>query len=406
MRHVLFVAFKLLFERKRQTIISIIGVSIGVCAYIVMSSLMFGFQKFFIQQVIDIEPHIKVKPKESTNQNPHKELILGYKSEDKDKIMGWQDLIENFSKHEEIKGAAPHLLARGILKQGIKEKPVSIVGIDPAREAQASVIERFLRYKNLRELESNRLGVIPGILVAKSLGVNKKGETLLLVLPDGQTLDTKVVDFFDSGITNLDEVRVYIHIKTLQGILNKHGQANEIVFKIKDVNRAERLARELQQRTTYEVESWQKAYKNFLSIFKIQNTITFMIVFAILVVSSFGIFNIIMMTVLEKKRDTAILMALGFTPRDIMLTFLLKGLFIGALGSMIGVILGYGMQEYLETIRLDVEGLIRSKGFVLDRSIAHYIYGVVFSFFFSLIASIYPAYRASSLNPVDIFRSQ
>ncbi|MEN3033618.1 MAG: ABC transporter permease [Aquificaceae bacterium] len=406
MRHVLFVASKLLFERKRQTIISIIGVSIGVCAYIVMSSLMFGFQKFFIQQVIDIEPHIKIKPKENPIQASTNELILGYKSEEKDKLMGWQDLIEEFSKHKEIKGAAPHLLTRGILKQGIKEKPVNIVGIDPLKEAEASVIERFLKFKNLRELESNRMGVIPGILVAKSIGAKDVGDSLLLVLPDGQTLNVKVVDLFDSGITNLDDVRVYMHIKTLQGILNKHNQVNEIVFKIQDVNRAEKLARELQQKTEYEVESWQKAYKNFLSIFKIQNTITFMIVFAILVVSSFGIFNIIMMTVLEKKRDTAILMALGFMPRDVMLVFLIKGLFIGTIGSLLGVILGYGMQEYLETINLDVEGLVRSKGFVLDRDIVHYIYGIAFSFFFSLIASIYPAYRASRLNPVDIFRSQ
>jgi lipoprotein-releasing system permease protein len=128
---------------------------------------------------------------------------------------------------------------------------------------------------------------------------------VVITTPNGTSSIFRVIDIFDSGITNLDDTRVYMHINTLQSILGKEGQINEIVIKLKDPERAERLAKVFGAGLSYEVESWQRAYRNFLSIFKIQNIITYLIVFAILLVSAFGIFNIIMMTVLEKKRDIA-----------------------------------------------------------------------------------------------------
>lgn len=406
MNYILFVAFKMLLERKRQTLVSILGVSVGVCAFIVMSSLMLGFQNYFIQQVIDLEPHIKIKPREEEQEVEKYAILLGAKPKEKDRILGWQEIIKELEENPQVVGSAERLISRGILKYGIKDKPITLIGINPQREPKASVIERFLVYKRLDKLETNRTGVIIGSLVARSLGIKELGKKLVLVAPNGKSLLVSVEDFFDSGITNIDDTRVYINIKTLQSLLERQGEVNEIVLKIRDVDSAERLARELKEKIPYEVESWQRAYRNFLSIFKIQNIITYMIVFAILTVSAFGIFNIIMMTVLEKKKDIAILMAMGFTRRDILFIFVVQGLIIGLLGAIIGSFLGFGLQEYLESVRLDVEGLIRTKGFVLDRSPILYLYAFAFSLFFSLLASLYPSYRASRLNPVDIFRSQ
>ncbi len=406
MKHILFVSLKLLLQRKRQTLVSILGVSIGVAAFIVMSSLMLGFQNYFIQQVIDLEPHIRIKPREEKQNIEPFSVLLGEKPVEKDKILGWQELMKEIERNPEVIGVAPRLVSRGILKYGVKDKPATLVGIDPQREPKASIIEKFLVHKSLQRLETNRTGVILGALVARSLGIDNIGKKVLLVAPNGRTLLATVEDFFESGITNIDDARVYIHIKTLQSLLDKQGEVNEIVIKVVDVNKAERISKELQNSISYEVESWQRAYRNFLSIFKIQNIITYMIVFAILTVSAFGIFNIIMMTVLEKKKDIAILMAMGFLRRDILLIFMLEGFVIGMLGAILGSVFGFGIQEYLESVRLDVEGLIRTKGFVLDRSPVFYLYALIFSLFFSLLASFYPSYRASRLNPVDIFRSQ
>ncbi|MGB9874277.1 MAG: ABC transporter permease [Hydrogenobacter sp.] len=413
MNHVLFVAYKLLLERKRQTFVSVAGVSIGVSALIVMSSLMFGFQNYFIQQVIDLEPHISIKPKEYQDEDRIVKKVqpsslwevYGNKPKEKDKIIGWRDIIKDIQKRQDVDGVAVHLVVRGILKYGAKEKPVTLIGIDPDMEPKASVINRFLENKRLERLKTNRDAIIVGRLVAKDLGIKDTGKKVILSLANGRTALLKIEDFFNSGITNIDNTRVYMHIKTLQALTDRPDEVNEIVIKVKDVNKAQKIALELQKNLRYDVESWQRAYINFLQIFKIQNMITYMIVFAILTVSAFGIFNIIMMTVLEKKKDIAILMAMGYSRRDILFMFLAQGLAIGFFGAILGFILGYALQEYLSWVKLDVEGLIRTKGFILDRRPIYYLYAFIFSMFFSFFASFYPSYRASKLNPVDIFRS-
>lgn len=183
------------------------------------------------------------------------------------------------------------------------------------------------------------------------------------------------------------------------------NEVNEIICRIKDVDMAEALSKKIQQESGYYAESWQKAYQNFLTIFKIQNYTIYMIVGAILIVSAFGIFNITMMLIVEKKKDIAILTALGFSTRDIQFIFSKLGLIIGILGSAVGCLFGFLIQEWLEPFEFDVEGLVRAKGFVLDRWHGYYWLGAVFGTILSSIAGVYPAKKAASLNPVEIFRS-
>ncbi len=413
MRYVLFIVLAFIKKRRKQTLVSILGVAISVTAFIVMSSIMFGFQKYFVQQVIDIEAHLTIKPKEETSEErlirrvDEKSLVkvYGNKPKEKDRILGWREIMKMVEKYPEVLGTAPHLESKGILKYGAKEKPVSLIGILPQLESKTTVIERFTEFKRLKAFEVDKDTLIIGRVIARDLGINELNKKVVLTLPNGETKIFKVVDFLNSGITNIDSTRVYIPLQTLQALLDRTDEVNAILIKIKDVNKAEALARKLQREIKYEVESWQKAYLNFLKIFKIQNMITYMIVFAIITVSAFGIFNIIMMTVMEKRKEIAILMAMGYNPRDIISIFLSSGLIINIIGGILGFIMAYGILEFLANLELNIEGLLRSKGFILDRSWKYYFTGFFLSFIFSLLASFYPAYRASRLNPVEIFRS-
>ena len=127
MNYILFVAFKMLFERRRQTLVSVLGVSVGVCAFIVMSSLMLGFQNYFIQQVIDLEPHIKIKPREEAQEVEKYTILLGAKPKEKDRILGWQEIIKEL---EENNGYNPFYkpykpMHTGIVKRLCQHKPIS-----------------------------------------------------------------------------------------------------------------------------------------------------------------------------------------------------------------------------------------------------------------------------------------
>lgn len=415
MTHILFIALKFILERKRQTFVSIAGVSIGVAAFIVMASLMNGFQNYFIEQAIDLNAHITIKVKPQTVED---KILRRYYGEDvvadvygakpeekKDKITNYRFIISKYSKEPDFLGLAPHLVGQAIVKYSTLEKSATVIGIDPIQERKASVIDKFVENSNINSLLTDRNSIIIGKLLAKDLGIDQLNKKVIITFPNGSQGIFKVADFFNSGITTLDQTRLYINIRTYQAMTNRPGEVNEIIIKLKDVNKAERLARKIGSETGYYAESWQKAYKNFLQLFKIQNYITYMIVFAILVVSAFGIFNIIMMVVMEKRKDIAILMAMGYEKEDIIKIFTVQGLLNGVAGAVIGSVVGYGIQEWLSSINLDVEGLVRAKGFILDRSFIYYIYGVVFAFVFSLVASFYPSYKASKLNPVDIFRS-
>lgn len=415
MKHIIFVALKLLFERKRQTIVAILGVSIGVGAFIAMAALMNGFQKYFIEQALDLNAHITLKVKEEPDkgkilkrvygENFHFQ-VYGVKPKDlKDKIVDYKFLIIKYENDSEIIGLAPHLTGQGIVKYGTIEKSATLIGIDPTLERKASVIDKFIVNRKLDSLITDKEGIIIGRLLARDLGIDEVGKKVMITTPNGVTHLFKIVDFFESGITMLDQTRIYMNLKTLQTILNKPNEVNEIIFKIKDVHRADELADRISKETGYYTESWQRAFRNFLNLFKIQNYITYMIVFAILVVSAFGIFNIIMMTILEKKREIAILKAIGYENRDIVYIFVFHGITIGFFGAILGCVLGYAIQEFLASVDVGIEGLVKTKGFVLDRNPFYFLYGVLFAFTFATLAAFYPSYKASKLNPVDIFRS-
>lgn len=403
-----------LFERKKQTLLAILGVAFGVAAYISMSSMMNGFQKNFIEQVIDINAHITVKVREEPRAAKILDLvypgelfeILGSKPPLKrDKILNSNWILQNYQRHDEIIGVAPHLVGQVIISFANLQRSATLIGIDPVFEPRASLIEKFLQYGALNVLLTNRTGIILGRLLAQDLGIDFPGKKITLTFPNGKSELFTVVDIFNSGITALDQARAYVNIRTYQALSERLNEVNEIIFRIKDVDMAEALSKKIQQESGYYAESWQKAYQNFLTIFKIQNYTIYMIVGAILIVSAFGIFNITMMLIVEKKKDIAILTALGFSTRDIQFIFSKLGLIIGILGSAVGCLFGFLIQEWLESFEFDVEGLVRAKGFVLDRWHGYYWLGAVFGTILSSIAGVYPAKKAASLNPVEIFRS-
>ena len=414
MKHNFFISWKLFLERKRQSFVATLGVIIGTAAFIVMSSMVNGFQKFFLKEALNINGHVKIMVEPTTDRTEILRRyygegvfkVLGYKpKEEKDNIRNYREIVRKYERDENVVGVAPHLVSNGVIIYGVKEKAATLVGIFPEKEERTLSLSEYLVHKKLEEMKRDRSSVILGIKLAHELGIYEVGKKVTLISPSGEVYRLKVIDFLNTGITEIDKSRVYLHIKKLQDILNRAGEVNEIVVKLRDYNLSEYYAEKLSVETGYRAESWQESFKNFLSIFKIQKIITSSVIFAILTVSGFGIFNIIMMTVLEKKRDIAILKAMGYEPLDLIFIFTLQGLIIGVLGGIVGNIVGFFILEWLETIKIELEGIIRAQGFILDRSVVYHIYGFIFAVLTSFLASFYPAYRASKFHPVEVFRS-
>ena len=397
-------------QRKRQTLVSVAGVALGVGFFIGMMALMGGFQKYFITQVIDSWPHIIIKDefREPALQPVFRAYPQGAVQLDslkpRDELKGIRNAREILAALEDSPYAtAPTLRTQVFYRYGSREVAATLVGIDPKREVQVTQLARDINQGSLDGLYSSANGVILGEGLAKKLGVGL-GDMLSVTSPVGAVLKMKVVGIFNTGVMALDNFESYSLIKKAQVLAARANVINQVRLRIPDVTVARQVAQDLENRFGYKAESWEESYSNVLGLFKVQNGVMYSAVGAILVVAAFGIFNIISTVINEKRRDIAILKSIGLSEGDIKGVFMIQGLILGLVGTLLGWALGYGLTEMLASIRFDMEGFVRTQGFILDRGLKPYGVAALFAMVSATFAAWLPARKAARLNPVDIIR--
>ncbi len=400
-------------RRKRQTIVSLFGVALGVGFFIAIAALMRGFQTYFVQQVIDVAPHVVIKDEFRSPDLQPAELafaggavvVRGVRP--REAVRGIREAGAKIEAIETIPGVAVAPVLRGpaLFRYGGRDVAVSLAGIDPARERRVTNIEKDMIAGRLEDLRATANGVIVGIGVAQRLGASL-GDTVIAVAPSGLTTSFRIVGLIETGVTALDEREAYVLLRLAQVILDRPNVINQIRIRLDDVRQAEPLARRLEAAFGYRTESWEESNRNVLALFVIQNAIMFSVVGAILLVAAFGIYTIISQVVHEKVRDIAILKSLGFRAGDIQAIFLLEGAIVGVAGAVVGWAVGYGLIEALAQIRFQSAGgpLRGRDGFILAREAWTYFAGGGFALIAAMVAAFVPARKASRLNPVEIVR--
>jgi lipoprotein-releasing system permease protein len=413
LRLLLDIALGHLRRRKRQTLVSVLGVALGVGFFVAVNALMRGFQEYFVAQVIDVAPHIVVKD-EFRFPSPQPAFaayadaavaVSGVKP--KSEPRGIRNARARIAEIDALPGVvvAPTLQGQAILRYGTRDVPISLYGIEPERERRVTQVERDLVAGTFDDLRTTANALIVGVGVADKLGATL-GDTVTIVSPRGATQPMKLTGLLKSGISSIDNGQGYALLKATQAFLGRINIVNQIRIKLDDVTQAEPIARRIEARLGYRTESWEETNSNILSLFVIQNAIMFSIVGAILLVAAFGIYNIISTVVYEKTRDIAILKSLGFAQGDIQTIFLIEGVIVGILGAMVGAGVGWCLVELLGQIRFAEAGGMMSgrSGFILAREGWPYLAGAGFAILASAVAALIPARRAAKLNPVDIVR--
>jgi lipoprotein-releasing system permease protein len=411
MRLILELARGMLRRRRRQTIVSVSGVALGVAFFIAIAALMRGFQTYFVNQIIDVAPHITIKdetrrpPAQAVEFGREGGAVLVHGVKPRDRIRGIRAAGDKLALLEAMEGvaAAPVLSGQALLRYGSRDVSATITGIDPQRHARVSNIEKDMVAGSLEDLRSTANGIIIGEALAFKLGV-QLGDTITAVSPAGVTISMKVVGLFRTGIQNVDQAFGFALLKVNQVLQNRPNVVNQILVRLADVTRAEPLARRIESQFGDRSESWEEQNQNILTVFVIQNAIMYSVTGAILLVAAFGIYNIISTVVFEKTRDIAILKSLGFTEGDIQRLFLVQGIIAGIMGAIAGCILGALMIEALAQIRFGLETPAGNDRFILARDWRVYVAGSLFAVLAAGIASVIPARRASRLDPVQIVR--
>jgi lipoprotein-releasing system permease protein len=401
----------MLRRRRRQTLVSVSGVALGVAFFIAIAALMRGFQTYFVNQIIDVAPHITVKDDTRTPPAQPAEIALAMGAvqvhgvKPRDRIRGIRAAGDKLAMLEAMEGvaAAPVLQGQALLRYGSRDVSASLTGIDPLRHARVSNIEKDMIAGRLEDLRTTANGIIIGDGLAWKLGA-QLGDTITAVSPAGVTLSMKIVGLFRTGIQNVDQASGFTLLKVNQVLQNRPNVVNQILLRLEDVRQAEPLARQIEARFGDRTESWEEQNRNILTVFVIQNAIMYSVVGAILLVAAFGIYNIISTVVFEKTRDIAILKSLGFTEGDIQRLFLVQGIIAGILGAIVGCLLGALMVEALAQVRFGTETPAGNDRFILARDWRVYVAASLFAVAAAGIAAVIPARRASRLDPVQVVR--
>jgi lipoprotein-releasing system permease protein len=398
-------------SRPRQTMVSVLGVMMGVGFYVGISALMQGFQQDFVRRIVDISPHIIIR--DEFRLAPPQPVVVdsggaavelrGVKPRDEPRGIRSADQILDGLQREPGMRIAPTLTGQAFLRYGGRDTAVTLLGIEPEKERRVSSLAKDMVEGTLDDLVANANGIIVGTGVAKKAGL-KRGSNVSVVSSYGVTLQMKVVGLFETGIVQLDDAQGYVQLKKNQVLQRRTDVINQIRIRLDDIDRADEVARHIEARHAYKTESWRESNQNIFGIFVIQNGIMYSTVGAILIVSGFGIYNIVSTVVNEKRHDVAILKSIGFSEGDIRRIFLMQGLIVGVVGTLLGWLLGYLLIQLLASIRFDIQGMIRTQGFVLNRSLWAYAIAGFIAIGVSTLAAYLPARRAAALNPVDVIR--
>lgn len=382
-----------------------VGIILGVWALITVMSIMNGFHKDLRDRILYVVSHVTV-------------------SAQNDYLSNWETVADQFSDHRAIQAEAPFVLGQGMLTKGKQVTGALIRGIDVEREKQVSEVMNHIVQGNPDALRAGSFGIILGKYLARSLGVSL-GEKVTVVAPKGKVTPAgflprmkrfTVVGIFEIDMYEYDSGIALTHIDDLRKLLSIGDKVSGIRLKLKDADQSRRVRWELTNKldNQYRVRDWTQEHANFFRALEIEKRVVFIVLLLIIAVAAFNIVSTLVMIVTDKQSDVAILRTLGMSPASVMKVFMVQGSFIGIVGTIIGSIVGVITALNVETIIPAMETFFNTELFPSDVYIisdfpaemkwSDVIRVVGSALVMSFLATLYPAWRASKVEPAEALR--
>ena len=413
MKYELFIGLRYLQARRRETfislitVISVLGVMIGVMTLNVVMAVMSGFEETLRDRLLGINAHIAL-------------IRSG------EPLRDYENLIQQVNKENGVVAATPTIYGQVMLTAGSRVSGVVVRGIDPDRVNRVVNVQGFLREGNLNGLKTqhpiqveDRTVLLPGIILgerlANQLGVFT-GSAVQVVSPLGSPtaigVIPKVRRFFVAGIlrtgmSEIDSTLVFMGLAEAQRFFELGDAVTNIELRIQNVDQSRQVAEQIQRRLgfPYFAEDWTRLWPNLFSALKLEKTVYFLVLLLMVLIGAFNIVSTLVMVVMEKKKDIAILRSMGASQQSIRRVFLLKGCIIGVLGTTLGLILGLLVCGLISQYQFELpDGVFLIKTVPVRIYAGNFILVALASFVVCLIASIYPARQAAKLDPVEIIR--
>ncbi|MBW2107364.1 MAG: lipoprotein-releasing ABC transporter permease subunit [Deltaproteobacteria bacterium] len=412
----LFVSLRYLRSKRKQafisvnTVISVAGVMVGVMAMMVVLAVMTGFSADIKSKILGMNAHIRVMSRTG-------------------RLQGYERVLKQIEGIAGVEATAPFIHGQVMLRSGTGVSGAVLKGIDPDLAGRVLALEQSMKQQDLRALitpaqpaGNRRLPSIPGVILGKELArllLVGPGDELYAISPAAGTLTPmgarvprmvrlRVVGVFDSGMYDYDSSFAYVSIATAQDLLKLGTAVHGLEVKVSDIYQVSKLAQKILTSLGpgYWTQDWMQMNKNFFSALKLEKTVMFIILVLIVLVAAFNIVSTLIMIVMEKTKDIAILKSMGMTAKGVMKIFMIEGLIIGILGTVLGLV-GGGVLCFLldryEFVRLPSDVYYISTLPVRVQAMDVTLVAVS-AIAISFLATLYPAFQASRMDPVSAIR--
>jgi lipoprotein-releasing system permease protein len=387
------------------SLISMLGIALGVTALIVVLSVMNGFQTELRGRILAVVSHVQ---------------ISGTGGE----MSGWEAVAHEASKLPEVRGAAPYVQEQGMLSFGSAVRGAVLRGIVPDEEEKVADFAAHLRAGSLASLRPGAFHIVLGSELARALGAFP-GDRVTVIAPQGVVTPAGVVPrlktftvggIFEVGMFEYDSGLALIHLADAQKLYRMDDRVSGVRLKLDDLFRARQVARQLADTlaTPAWISDWTRSHANFFRAVQIEKNMMFIILSLIVAVAAFNIVSTLVMAVTDKQADIAILRTLGASPRSVMAIFVVQGALIGVVGLGLGVAGGVALSLNIDVVVPFIERLLGTQLFSKE---VYYISSLPselqwrdvatitsVSFALSLAATLYPSWRASRVNPAEALR--
>jgi lipoprotein-releasing system permease protein len=410
-RYELLVGLRYTRAKRRNHFISFIsatsmaGIALGVAALIVVLSVMNGFQKELRARILGVASHVQV-------------------SGTGNRLLDWRGIAQLAAKEPRVVASAPFVNAQGMLSNGQAVRGSVVRGIVPEMEDKVAEIGQHMRAGKLEALKPGEFGIVLGSELARALGALKDDKIALiapqgLVTPAGVVPRLKqftVVGIFEVGMFEYDSGLALVHLEDAQKLYQMDDAVSGLRLRLDDLFAARNVARDLMSKldSSYFATDWTRSHANFFRAVEIEKRVMFIILTLIVAVAAFNIVSTLVMLVTDKQADIAILRTLGASPGSIVQIFMVQGALIGVIGTIAGVVGGVILALNVDTVVPFIENVLGFKFLAKD---VYYIsdlpsdvqlgdvttIGLV-SLVLSFLATLYPSWRASRVNPAEALR--
>jgi len=407
----LFIGFRYTRAKRRNHFVSFItlssfaGIAIGVWALITVLSVMNGFQSEIRERILGMAAHATISGMNGL-------------------LKQWQSMNSIIEQQPHVLGSAPYILREGMLSNGSNVHGALIRGVDPAIEKKVSDVSENMYRGSYDALSDKKYNIILGRYLARSIGA-VVGSKVIMVTPSANITPAgimprlkrfTVVGIFEMGHNQYDANMALIHLRDAQTLFKMKGLVTGIRLKLDDLYQAPKISREIEQQLSgfHRVIDWTQHHANLFRAINIEKTMMMLILSLIIAVAAFNIVSTLVIVVNDKQADIAILRTLGASPAMVMRIFIAQGMVIGIVGTLLGVVAGILTAQNIETIVPALESILGFKFLAPDIYLisdlpsemkwSDVMVTATISFSLTVLATIYPAWRASRIQPAEALR--